>query len=204
MIDVRIDVDKAEVERKLGNLAKKASLVMARASNRSATTAKKVIKQETAKKYMVLQRDVEGILKVTRATGRNPTIKLKYVDDHKNLFYWSKRGGNSVVSPNVPISYDGDGTPLPKVYYAHVLRNQGAKKLGGSRKPFVQIGKESGNIALFRRVSDTSREIEGVSGPALPQIIGNEEVLRRFEEETSEMYLKRLEHEIDFELSKGV
>lgn len=204
MIDVSLEINVTDIERRLGAMANKASLVMARAANRSATTGKKVIKQETSKKYMVQMRDVEGVLKVTRANSKYPFVKLVYKDNHKNLYCWSKRGGNSVVTPNVPISYDGDGTPLPKVYHAHVVRNQGVKELGGSRKPFVQIAKRSGNIALFRRVDDTSRKIVGVAGPALPQIIGNEEVMKRFEKETSEMLLKRLEHEVNYELSKGV
>lgn len=204
MIDATVEVSVNDVKRRLGALEKKAALVMARAANRSVTTGKKVIRQETARKYMVLQRDVESILKVKRATQRYPLVKLEFEDDHKNLFYWSKRGGNSVVTPNVPVTYDGDGTPQPKVYHAKVERQNGAKELGGNRKPFVQIARKSGNIALFRRTGNSSKEIVGVAAPALPQIIGNAEVLQRFEQETSKMLLERLEHEISYELGKGV
>lgn len=204
MIDARVQIDAKEVEKALGlTLAKKAGLVMARASNRSITTGKSVLKKATAEKYMVRQKDVEKVLKVTRATANKPSAVLTFKDDHKNLFYWTKRQ-RSVVTPNVPISYDGDGSPLPKVYAAHVTRERGQVELGGKRKPFVQIAKKSGNMALFRRVSTNSRKIEGVAGPALPQIVGNKEVLHKFESKTSEMLLKRLNHEIDYELSKGV
>lgn len=204
MIDATIAVYGNSIKKRLGSLEKKAALVMARAANRAATTGKKVIKQETARKYMVKQGDVESVLKVSRASQRHPLVKLEFKDNHKNLFYWSKRGSGSVVTPNVPVIYDGDGTPLPKVYKAKVERQHGVKVLGGSRKPFVQIARKSGNMALFRRTSDTSREIEGVAAPALPQIIGNNEVLERFEQETSKMLFSRLEHEIKYELGKGM
>lgn len=202
MIDVRVNVDSKKVEEALGEvLAKKAKLVMARAANRSVISGKSVIKKETAKKYVVLQRDVEAIMKVTRAMSKNPSVKFTFTDDHKNLFYWSKRG-RSLVTPAVPISYDGAGNPAPKVYAAHVMRSNAAKELGGKRKPFVQIAAKSGNMALFRRVSEHSRKIEGVAGPALPQIISNKEVMEKFQAASGETLQKRLLHEIDYELSK--
>lgn len=203
MIDATVEVSVNDVKMRLGALEKKAALVMARAANRSVVTGKKVIKQATARRYLIRQSDVEAVLKVKRATQRYPLVKLEFKDDHKNLFYWSRRG-SSVVTPNVPVTYDGDGTPQPKVYRAKVERGKGGKTLGGSRKPFVQIARKSGNIALFRRTGNSSKEIVGVAAPALPQIIGNAEVLQRFEQETSKMLLERLEHEISYELGKGV
>lgn len=203
MIDVRIEIDKKEeIEKRLKSLGEKANIVMARASNRAATTGGKVIKSETAKKYMVAEKDVTAILKVTKATTARSFATLKYRDNHKNLFYWSNRG-KSVVTPRKPVEYGGDGRPSPKVYAARVIRQQGKKNLDGNRKPFVQIAKKSGNIALFRRVDDHSKKIEGVAGPSLPQVIKNVEILRKFEEETAATLLKRLEHEISHELSRG-
>lgn len=99
---------------------------MARASNRAATTGGKVIKLETAKKYMVLEKDVAAILKVSKATKAHPFVSLKYKDNHKNLFYWSNRGRN-VVTPRKPVEYGGDGRPSPKVYAARVIRQQGKR-----------------------------------------------------------------------------
>ena len=58
------------------------------------------------------------------------------------------------------------------------MKNMGKQELGGKRKPFIQIAKKSGNIALFRRVSDGSNKIEGVSGPAFTQIIQNPDTIK--------------------------
>lgn len=203
MINVSFELDIRDVEKRLGAMQKKASLVMARAANRSITTGKKVIKQETARKYLVREKDVEGILYVTRAKRRHPYVMLKYQDGHENLFRWNKRSGKVAVSPGRAISYR-KGKPSPKTYKGRMFRNQGLKELGGSRKPFVQISKKTGEMALFRRKNNESKELVGVGAPALPQVIANPEVMRRFEKETAEMLQKRLLHEIDFELKKGM
>lgn len=203
MINVSFELDIRDVERRLGVMKNKASLVMARAANRSIKTGKKVIKQETAKKYLVREKDVEGILYVTRAERRHPYVMLKYQDGHENLFRWNKRSGKKAVSPGKEFSYK-DHKPDPKVYKGRMLQNQSLKKLEGSRKPFVRISKKTGEMALFRRKNDDSKELVGVGAPALPQVIANPEVMRRFEKETAEMLQKRLLHEIDLALEKGL
>lgn len=197
---IEITVDKDTIERKLGSLKNRASLVMARAANRAMTTGKKVIKSETAKRYFVRQKDVESILKTTRAKTRYPYVRLIYKDDHKNLVTWNKRG-KSVVTPYAPVSFSS-GNPDPEVYYAQVMKGGGKRALEGKRKPFVQIARKSTNVALFRRTGEGNK-IEGVAGPALPQVVGNKEVMERLEKEARETMEKRIEHEIDWILEDG-
>ncbi len=202
MIDVSFELDIRDIERHLGTMKSKASLVMARAANRSITTGKKIIKHETAKKYLVKERDVEAILRVVRADRRHPFVMLVYKDVHENLFGWNKKSGKVAVSPGREFSFKNH-KPNPKVYKGRLLRSGSLKKLGGNRKPFVRISKRTGEMALFRRKDDKSRELVGVGAAALPQVIANPEVMRRFEQETVEMMQKRLLHEIDYELQKG-
>lgn len=202
MIDVSIELDLEDVEKRLGAMKKKASIVMARAANRSITTGKKILKQETAKKYLVREKDVEEILHVTRAARRYPYVKLVYQDEHQNLFRWNQRSGKVAVSPGRVISYR-KGKPSPKIYKGRMFRDQSLQKLGGSRKPFVQISKRTGKAALFRRDGSDPKKLVGVGAPALPQVIANPEVMQRFEKEAAEMLQKRLLHEIDRELKKG-
>lgn len=202
MINVSFEVDIGDVEKRLGTLKNKASLVMARAANSSITTGKKIIKKETASKYLVAEKDVEAVLHVTRADRRHPFAKLVYKDVHENLFRWNKGSGPVAVSPGKEISFKNH-KPDPKIYKGRMLRGQSLQKLGGSRKPFVRISKRTGEMALFRRKDEHSRELVGVGAAALPQIIANPRVMQRFEKETSEMLQKRLLHEIDRELKKG-
>ena len=82
------------------------------------------------------------------------------------------------------------------------MKNHGKRELGGKRKPFIQIAKKSGNIALFRRASDGSNKIEGVSGPAFTQIIQNPDTIKKFSKETEETLSKRIRHEISLILNK--
>jgi len=203
MIDVSLELDIRDVEKRLGALKNKASLVMARAANRSIQTGKKIIKQETARRYLVREKDVEAVLQVTRADRRYPYVKLVYRDVHENLFRWNKRSGKVAVSPGREFAFKNH-KPNPKIYKGRMLRDGSLEKLGGSRKPFVRISKKTGEMALFRRKDNDSKRLVGVGAAALPQIIANPEVMRRFEKETAEMLQKRLEHEIDREVKKGL
>lgn len=195
MIETRITVSDEEVKKRLGTLASKSGAVESRAANRSIATAKKVIKQETAKVYNVRQKDVEETLKTQRATASHPTAYLRFTDTNKNLYHFGKP---STLSPRNPIRSSSPYDPDPPYVTAQVMTAKGKKPLDGSIKPFVQISKKTGNIALFQRTSRDSRApLRGVAAPAMPQIIKNDDVMARFSVETSKMFLKRLNHEID-------
>ncbi len=201
MINVTIHVSEEEVKRRLGNLADKSGMVIARAANRSINTGKKAIKQETAKIYNVRQKDADNILKVTRATSKRPVLTLTYKDPHQNLYAFGK---SSSLSPRYIVQSTDPANPDPEYVKAKVMRKHRPEALSGRPKPFVQKAKKSGNIALFQRISNDSRApIRGVSAPSLPQVIKNEQVLARFNRDAYSMFNKRLIHEIDCVL-KGV
>ena len=65
-VDMRIDISYAK--NKLGEMERKAGLVMAHAANRAASAGKTLLKKETSEKYLVRQKDIEGLVKVTKAT----------------------------------------------------------------------------------------------------------------------------------------
>ncbi len=200
MINVTIYVSEEAVKQRLGVLASRSGAVIARAANRSVNTGKKAVKQETAKIYNVLQKDVDGILKVTKATAANPVLTLTYKDSHPNLYVF---GRESSLTPRFVIQSSDPVNPDPEYVRAKVMRQGGYTPLNGSPKPFVQQTR-NGSIALFQRVSDESRApIRGVAAPALPQVIKNDKVLARFNRDASDMFEKRLLHEIDNVL-KGV
>lgn len=200
MINVTIHVSEEAVKQRLGVLANRSGTVIARAANRSVNTGKKAIKQETAKIYNVRQKDVDGILKVTKATAAKPVMTLTYKDSHPNLYVF---GRESSLTPRFVIHSSDPVNPDPEYVRAKVMRRGGYIPLNGRPKPFVQQV-SNGNIALFQRVSNKSRApIRGVAAPSLPQVIKNEEVLARFNRDARSMFEKRLLHEIDNVL-KGV
>lgn len=200
MINVTIHVSEEAVKQRLGVLANRSGTVIARAANRSVNTGKKAIKQETAKIYNVRQKDVDGILKVTKATASKPVLTLTYKDSHTNLYVF---GRGSSLTPRFVIQSSDPVNPDPEYVRAKVMRRGGYVPLNGRPKPFVQQAK-NGNIALFQRVSDKPRApIRGVAAPSLPQVIKNDKVLERFSRDARDMFEKRLLHEIDNVL-KGV
>lgn len=201
MISVTITVSEEEVRKRLGNLANKSGTVIARAANRSITTGKKAIKQETAKVYNTRQKDVETILHVDKATAAAPMVRMTFKDSHKNLYVFGK---SSVLSPRHPVRSSSPYNPDPRHVAAKVINAHGREALAGTPKPFVQIAAESRNIALFQRVSNDSRApIRGVAAPAMPQIIKNDDVVARFNRDAYSMFTKRLNHEIEQVLKGG-
>lgn len=201
MINVTIVVSEQEVKRRLGTLADRSGAVIARAANRSIATGKKAIKQETAEIYNIRQKDVEHILKVTKATARKPVLTLTYKDSHQNLYVFGRK---SSLRPRYVIASSDPVNPDPEYVKAKVMNKNRPAPLDGRPKPFVQQARKSGNIALFQRVSNDSRaQIRGVAAPSLPQIIKNKEVLERFNRDAYSMFRKRLEHEID-NVVKGI
>lgn len=201
MINTTIYVDEAEIKRRMGFLASRSGVAIARAANRSVTTGKKAIKQETAKIYNVRQKDVDNVLKVNKATSQNPTLCLTYKDTHTNLYVF---GRQTSISPRYIVQSSDPVDPDPEYIKAKVMKGHGYTKLDGRPKPFVQKAKKSGNIALFQRTSNDRRSpIRGVAAPSLPQVIRNEKVLARFNRDAYTMFQKRLIHEID-NILKGV
>lgn len=194
-VKVEMKVSLEEVQDRLGNLDKKAGTIFANAAKRAMTTGKKVIKQETAARYNVRQKDVAEALKESRdKKTRGLTWKLTYKDPHRNLFSF---GTKSVVTPKFPIRSSSPYNPDPKFYSANVEKSTGKQALDGKPKPFVQISKNSQRIALFERESNDPRaEIRGVAAPAIPQIIKNKKVIERFDEEVGNMLRNRIDHEI--------
>lgn len=201
MINTTIYVNEAEIKRRLGELSKRSGAVIARAANRSVNTGKKAIKQETAKIYNVRQKDVDRILKVTKATAAKPVLLLTYKDSHPNLYVF---GRQSSLAPRFIVQSSDPVNPDPEYVKAKVMNRGRYVPLNGRPKPFVQKAKKSGNIALFQRTSNKPRAtIRGVSAPSLPQVIKNDEVLARFNRDAYTMFLNRLDHEID-NILKGV
>jgi len=198
-VDLRVD-GTDQIEKKLGAMREKAGIVMARAANSAATTAKKVIKQETAKKYMVQQKDIENIARVQKAFYGRPYAVVKFCDGHKNLAHWPMKSRN--LSPYKRIHFNSKGKPNVKVYKAQVKREGGKKELGGDRKPFLQVVKKSGVFLLLRRKEGSHGKLEGVTGPAFTQIVQNKDVMERCEKEAMETLRKRIGHETDHILGK--
>lgn len=196
MIDAKITISEGDIKRRLGNLSHKSGHVISRAANRSAATGKKVIKQEATRIYNINQKDVEKIFRQERATASHPYVQMVFRDPHRNLAVFGSR--KNVLTPRTPVRSSDPTNPDPAFYKAKIMNGHHAAALNGSPKPFIQFaGKNKMAILLQRKNRSSRAPLRGVAAPAIPQILKNNEVLKKFNDETSAMFVKRLEHEID-------
>lgn len=195
---MRIEVDDKSLVKALGTLNRKADVVIARAANRTIATTNKALSKGVRERYpKVKDSDVRNALFKRRASASNPTAELTYKSQHENLY---KMG---YVSPTrIVRNHD------PNYYSAHIMKEAPMVPLRNRPRPFVQM-MPNGHVGLFRRVSDEARsegdkrnKIEAVQAPALSQMMKNEEVLQDAEKVAGAAFLKRIEHEIDWELRR--
>lgn len=195
---MRIEVDDKSLVKALGTLNRKADIVIARAANRTIATANKAMRKGVRKRYLkVKDGDVRKALFKRRASASNPTAELTYKSQHENVYKMGK------VSPPRIVKHHN-----PRYYKAQVMKDNPMVPLRNRPRPFVQM-MPNGHVGLFRRVSDEAKnkgdkrnKIEAVQAPALSQMMKNEEVLQDTEKVAGKAFLKRLEHEIDWELRR--
>lgn len=188
-------VNLKDIERKLGNLKSKAPTVAARAINRAITTAKSSMGKETSAKYHVTSGTVKGTISLSKANAGSLKAKAESKDARVKLFKFK-------VSPKTQVRVTSRGGRSPRMYKAAVKKDGGYKPLSGNPKPFV-TGMRSGHMGVFERTSGSRLPIKELYGPAVPQMIKNEEVMSKIQEKTNETLKKRIDHEISNLLSKG-
>ena len=189
-----LDSNAKEVTRRLGDLGRKASLVMSRAVNRTSGHVKTRMKEEAVKRYHVKAQKVARTISVPKkATVANPSAKVTSIGSHPNLISFK-------VSPNKAVRTLKSGKRSPELYFASVKKDSGQMPLAGNPKPFV-MEPRNGGIAVFRRLakhekSKSKHGIMGVGGPAIPQMIKNKDIMNVVNEDANKMMAKRLDHEI--------
>lgn len=200
---MKIEVDDKSLVRALGTLNRKADIVIARAANRTIATTNKAMSKGVRERYpKVKDGDVKKALFKRKATSANPTAELTYTSGHENLY---KHG---YVSPRRIVNNHD-----PSYYRAHVMKGTPWVRLTGRPRPFVQK-MPNGHVGLFRRMTAEEKEknkyhgtherntITAMYAPAVSQMMKNDEVLQDAEKAAGDMFLKRLEHEIDRELKR--
>lgn len=133
------------------------------------------------------------------------------------------QGGDGIVGS---IEYSGGVIPLirfkvspntpkrKKTPSAAVLKASSLVKFGRENNVFVQQMK-SGHISIFERKSGEysasrgsgqnkhTEKLKELLSPAVPQMVGNDEVMQTVEERVNEVINQRIDHEIERLLNKG-
>lgn len=197
--NMSLDSNADDVAGRLGDLSRKASLVMSRAINRTTGHVKTRMSEEAVKRYHVKITKIKRTISVAKkATVGDPSAKILSIGEHPNLISFKVKQSSSwrKLKPS--------GKRVPKFYLASVKKDSGWKPLtGGAAKPFVASPKKGG-VAVFRRLlkhekakyPNVKSGIIGIGGPAIPQMIKNKDIMSEVNKDANEMMAKRLDHEI--------
>lgn len=181
MIEITIE-HMERLEEALADIPEKIPRVAARAINRAAETVKTEMTREARKRYYVKYEDVQDTIKIYKANEIDLAATIVSKGKRRELISFR-------VRPNVPMHKNP-----PKVLRVAVKKEGGLKDypLG-----FVARGTSTGKLHVLRRVSKKRYPIHIKYGPSVPQMIGNEEVIKVVEEKAQETLEKRIDHEIN-------
>ena len=118
------------------------------------------------------------------------------------------------VRPLIRLRVAPDTPKRKKAPSAAVLKASSLVKFGRENNVFVQQMK-SGHIGIFERKSGEysasrgsgqnkhTEKLKELLSPAVPQMVGNDEVMQTVEERVNEVINQRIDHEIERLLNKG-
>ena len=143
---------------------------IASAINRTAQHARKIGDTEIRKVYTIKKRDITKRVTIDRASKGNlqAAIRVRGPEENVSVSRASLRTRGVFVSIK-----KGAGALISRSFDKHMQKNFYARE-GTARLP-----------------------IRPLFGPSVPQLWGNEVVMENLQEETLEMYQKRLRHELE-------
>ena len=155
MISVKVEeASLARVERKLGDMKRKAPVVISRALNKTATSARVRLAKAAQKAYTVKSGGFKKDMKIEKANSGKLEATIK-------------SAGKPLKLTNFKYS-----TP-PSGARANVVKGNGLKALiKGNIKAFKGSGNLNGQ--LFQRKTESRYPIKVLSSNSIPKMIGNE------------------------------
>jgi bifunctional DNA-binding transcriptional regulator/antitoxin component of YhaV-PrlF toxin-antitoxin module len=183
---VTVNVDEEmmkEVKEKLGDMQHKAPNAISNALNRAVTNVASNISKEVRSKYAIKAGDIKET--ITRNKSSRPTLSASVVSKGKLIPL-----DRFKVSPKTV-------QPKRKKPIKVAVKKEGLKEVLGA---FVA---DINGIKVFERTSKSRLPIRRLFGPSVPQMLNNEEIRKKIEDEGQETFHKRLDHEINRILEKA-
>lgn len=178
-------VDIRKVEFRLGQMAKKAPDVVTRALNRAVESARAAAVQEIRQTYVVKAKEVRGTMRVIKASRKTLSAQLRSRGNLIPLDHFKYK-------PKQPRPKNP-----PKVLQVQV------KKAGGYKDLLHAFVADINGPKIWQRVGKARLPIRRLMGPAVPQMLGQDNVRAKVLEKALETYKKRLDHEINRMLEVG-
>lgn len=182
---ITIDADKIkEVEEQLGSFRNKAPSAIARALNRAAQNARTNAVKKAREGYQIKASDIRSTIKITSANKNTLGALVKSTGERIPLIKFK-------VSPKDPRPKNP-----PKMLKAAV------KKTGLKGVVGAFVADINGN-KVFQRTGKSRLPITQLFGPAVPQMLGSQDVRTFVESEAAKVFDQRLDHEISRILESG-
>ena len=177
-------IDIRKVEFRLGQMAKKAPDVVTMALNRAVESARAAAVQEIRQTYTVKAKEVRGTMRVIKASRKTLSAQLRSRGNLIPLDHFKYK-------PKQPRPKNP-----PKALQVQVKKT-GYKELLHS---FVA---DINGPKIWQRVGKSRLPIRRLMGPAVPEMLGQDNVRAKVLEKALETYKKRLDHEINRMLEVG-
>lgn len=173
-----------QVNRSLKQMDKAVRQAVLSSINRATQRSKTEAGRKVREKYVIKQKEVVQTLSIRKATGN----ALQSVITSK---------GHSIPLINFAVAPKRRLKRAPKVLKAAVHRS-------GMKKPIpgAFIATAGTHLGVFMRTSKKRLPINELRGPAVPSMVGNEEVREHIQQVYGEEMQKRLPHELDRTLGR--
>lgn len=182
------DAGKESIERAialLGDSTDAVKTVAARAVNRAITASRQEAVRLTREAYTVRAGTVRESLTLKKASAKNPEGSITSKGKPIPLVEFSHNPTSPGVRRQVRVAVKKENRKAIRGAFI-------ASASGSSRKGyqiFIRKGRERGPIKML-------------FGPSAPQMIGNENVLKKMEERAAEIFNRRFDHEVGRELDR--
>lgn len=184
-MSMRITIDDAELQRirqRLGELQHKTPNVIANALNRSVSNIKANVPKEVRKDYHVKSADIKATLKDFKASASKLQAEVKSSGKLIGLDKFK-------VSPKTV-------NPKRKSQLKIAVKKNGTKQILGAFIANINGTKVS------QRDGKARLPISRLMGPSVPQMIGNEKIVNKINQDAYSTYETRTTHEINRLLSR--
>lgn len=182
MINISTNMIK-EIEKTLGRYKKKTPIVLYRALNRAVSTMRSNAAKKTRKEYHIKSSDVKKTINTIKARRSNLGALLVSEGEHVPLdkFRYKPRKPKPSNPPQLKVAIKRDGyKDLKDAFVTNVNGNKIFKRVGKERLPITRM-----------------------AGPAIPQMIANEEISDYAKNKAKETFYKRLDHEVKRTLERA-
>lgn len=177
--------------RAVGKVAGAVDGAISRAANRAATAGRAAASRAIRKRYRLKAADLREKIRIQRATKANPEAALVAKGTKLGLFRFGP-------IPNAPPT-GGKGKPKLRVSATRGRRRRWSIAFVGTfgRKKNVAEGEDpGGRPQVAMRLSKKRTHLAVLTGPAVAQMMGHDDVQAATEKAIREAMAKRLQHEV--------